>query len=186
MITRQEWQEARDWAWAFVQRAGVVVRDQEYDHIEVADLGLSELPITGAQILTLFSTKSVGCKLLILRSYQFFPQHRHPPSLVEQYPGKEEILRVQWGEFYLYVPGEHTLNPKGHPPPHRRAYCTVWHEIAMYPGDQYVVPPDTWHWFQAGPQGAVVWSFSSRVTDAQDIFLDPEVTRETIIYDRGV
>ena len=183
MITRQEWQEARDWAWDLVRKAGIVVRDEEINQIEVADLGLGELPITGLQILTLVSTQWVGAKLLILRPHQFFPQHRHPPSPTEDYPGKEEIFRGQWGEAYLYVPGEPTPNPKGNPPSHRKAYCTVWHEIVLGPGDQFRCPPDTWHWFQAGPEGAIVWSFSSKVTDAADIFLDPQVTRQTIIRD---
>ncbi len=183
MITRQEWQEARDWAWDLVRQTGIIIRDEESEHIEVADLGLSELSMTGLQILTLVSTEWIGAKLLILRPHQFFPQHRHPPSPTENYPGKEEIFRGQWGEAYLYVPGEPTPDPKGHPPSHRRAYCTVWREVILGPGDQFLCPPNTWHWFQAGPEGAVVWSFSSKVTDAEDIFLDPEITRRTIICD---
>lgn len=181
MITRQEWQEARDWAWDLVREIGIVVRDEEAERVEVADLGLGELSITGLQILTLVSTEWVGAKLLILRPNQFFPQHRHPPSPTEGYPGKEEIFRGQWGKAYLYVPGEATQVPKVNPPAHRRAHCTVWHEVALRPGDQYRCPPDTWHWFQAGRDGAVVWSFSSKVTDAADVFLDPQVTRQTII-----
>ncbi|GAB4526601.1 MAG: D-lyxose/D-mannose family sugar isomerase [Anaerolineae bacterium] len=181
MITRQEWREARDWAWSLVKTTGVIVREAEIDQIEVADLGLGELPVTGLQILTLVSTDWVGAKLLILRPNQFFPQHQHPPSPAENYPGKEEIFRGQWGEAYLYVPGEPTSNPRGNPPPHRRAYCTVWHEVVLRPGDQYHCPPGTWHWFQAGPNGAVLWSFSSKVTDAEDVFLDPQVTRQTIV-----
>ena len=183
MISRQEWQEARDWAWDLVRKTGIVVRDEEIDQIEVADVGLGELVTTGLQILTFVSTQWIGAKLLILRPYQFFPQHRHPPSSTEDYPGKEEIFRGLWGEAYLYVPGEPTSVPRAKPPLHRRAYCTVWHEVILRPGDQYHCPPDTWHWFQAGPEGAVVWSFSSKVTDAADIFLDPEVTRQTVIRD---
>ena len=183
MITRQEWQAARQWAWNLVHEAGVVLREGEFERMEVADLGLSELPITGLQILTLVSTEWIGAKLLVLRPRQFFPQHRHPPSLMEDYPGKQEVFRGHWGEVYLYVPGPRTPHPRGDPPPHRRPYCTVWHEVVLRPGDQYLCPPDTWHWFQAGPQGAVLWSFSSRVTDAADQFLDPQVVRQTVIVD---
>lgn len=183
MITRKEWQEAREWAWNLVRKSGVVVREEEFQQIEVADLGLSELSITGLQILTLVSTDWLGAKLLVLRPGQFFAQHRHPPSPAENYLGKQEVFRGQWGEAYLYVPGEPTPHPKGNPPPHRRPHCTVWHEILLRPGDQYVCPPNTWHWFQGGPQGAVVWSFSSKVTDAQDEFSDPQVRRQTVIVD---
>lgn len=181
MITRREWCEAREWAWNLARRAGLVLRDEEFEQIEVADLGLSELRTTGLQILTLLSTEWVGAKLLILRPHQFFPQHRHPPSPVDGYPGKEETFRGQWGEAYLYVPGEPTPRPQASPPPHRRPYCTVWKEVVLRPGDQYTCPPNTWHWFQAGPGGAVIWSFSGRVTDAQDEFSDPEVVRQTVV-----
>ena len=63
----------------------------------------SSVPVMPAQILS--TSIWVGVKLLVLRPNQFFPQHRHPPSLAENYPGKEEIFRRQWGEAYLYVPG---------------------------------------------------------------------------------
>lgn len=183
MITRSQFDAARQFAWDLVRKAGVVVRDSEFENIEVADLGLGELEQTGLQILTLASTPWIGVKLLILRPHQFFPQHRHPPSPAENYPGKQEIFRGQWGEAYLYVPGPATPAPRALPPPGRRQHCTVWHEILLLPGSQYICPPNTWHWFQAGPQGAVVWSFSSRVTDAQDQFSDPQVVRETQIVD---
>ena len=36
----------------------------------------------------------------------------------------------------------------------------------------------TRHWFQAGPEGAIVSEFSTRSTDDQDIFADPRIKRE--------
>lgn len=181
MITGREFEEARDWSWSLLQAAGIPLRAEERANIEVADLGLSELALTGLQILTLAATEWVGVKLLILRPGQFFPQHRHPPSPSDGYPGKEELFRGHWGEAFLYVPGMPTEGPRGEPPAHRRPHCTVWHEIVLCPEVQYRCPPNTWHWFQAGPAGAVVWSFSSRTTDAQDQFSDPAVVRQTIV-----
>jgi D-lyxose ketol-isomerase len=35
------------------------------------------------------------------------------------------------------------------------------------------------HWFQAGPEGAVVSEFSSTSVDKTDVFTDPEVRRIT-------
>jgi D-lyxose ketol-isomerase len=59
----------------------------------------------------------------------------------------------------------------------------VWHEIVLHPGDQYTIPPNTWHWFQGGDNGAVVSEFSSTSTDDADIFSDPSIVRAPKIVD---
>lgn len=169
--------EHRIWAWELAQKAGVPLLDHEHEQIEVADLGLGELEKTGLQILTLGATQWLAAKLLILRPFQFFPQHRHPPSLEESYPGKTELFRGQYGSAFLYIPGPATSNPQASPPIERKPYCTVWQEVVLGPGQQHVCPPDTWHWFQAGADGAVIWSISSKATDAADVFNDPDVRR---------
>lgn len=183
MITRAQYEAARRWAWQFVCQAGVPLREEEFHGLDVADLGLGELETTGLQILTLASSDWVGAKLLILRPNQFFPQHRHPPSLDGSYPGKTEIFRGQYGTAWLYTEGEPTAAAAVLPPPHRRRWCTVGREVRLAPGDQYVEPPNRWHWFMAGPEGAAVWSISSKVTDAADQFTDPQVVRQTRIED---
>jgi D-lyxose ketol-isomerase len=53
----------------------------------------------------------------------------------------------------------------------------VWHEIVLRPGDQYTLPPNTLHWFQAGDKGAIVSEFSSTSTDENDLFTDPRIRR---------
>ena len=183
MITRAEYDAARHWAWQFAQGAGIPLRPTEIDAMDVADLGLGELATTGLQILTLAATEWVGAKLLILRPHQFFPQHRHPPLPDGSYPGKTEVFRGQRGVAWLYTQGEATAHPQVLPPEHRRAWCTACREVRLGPGDQYVEQPNTWHWFMAGPEGAIVWSISSRVTDAADQFSDPQVVRQTRIAD---
>ena len=50
-------------------------------------------------------------------------------------------------------------------------------EVCLKPGDQYTLFPDTRHWFQAGPEGAIVSEFSTRSTDEQDMFADPRIKR---------
>jgi len=47
----------------------------------------------------------------------------------------------------------------------------------LKPGDQYTLMPETWHWFQGGPEGAVVSEFSTRSTDENDLFTDPRLKR---------
>jgi D-lyxose ketol-isomerase len=86
----------------------------------------------------------------------------------------------------MYMPGKPTPTPapRATPPTHRKHTYTSWHETVLHPGDQLTSPPNTFHWFQAGPEGAVVWSFSSRPTDVDDIFTDPDVRRKTVIVER--
>jgi D-lyxose ketol-isomerase len=47
----------------------------------------------------------------------------------------------------------------------------------LRPGDQYTLREQTKHWFQAGPDGAVVSEFSTQSYDDRDIFTDPDITR---------
>ena len=51
----------------------------------------------------------------------------------------------------------------------------------LRPGDQHTIPPDTLHWFRAGPEGAVVCEFSSTSRDELDVFTDPDVRREIVV-----
>ena len=59
----------------------------------------------------------------------------------------------------------------------REEHYTAGHEIALDPGEQYTLPPDTDHWFKAGPAGAVISELSSMSADERDIFTDPAIDR---------
>ena len=181
MITRAEQESARRRAVELLEQAGIVARQDELAGIEVADFGLGELEQSGAQILTLVDTEQIAAKVLVLFPDQTEPEHTHPR--LGDYPGKEETIRCEWGELYLYGPGEPTPNPKGHPPEHRGHTYTAWHEYVLCPGDQVTFPPNVPHWFQAGPEGAVFWSFSTKAVDVTDVFTDPDVRRETVVVD---
>lgn len=183
MITRVEFEEAQKLAAVLLTKTGLSLRPDELARIEVADFGLGELESSGGQILTLVDTERIAAKLLAMRPGQTLPEHRHPP--LGDYPGKEETIRCEWGLLYLYGPGRPTPDPRGAPPAHRRHTYTVWREYILRPGDQLTFPSNTPHWFQGGPDGAVVWSFSTKAVDVQDIFTDPEVRRETVIGDRS-
>ena len=93
--------------------------------------------------------------------------------------GKEETFRCRYGEVYLYVAGEkNTDSIKAKLPP---SDVSVFHEIVLKPGEQYTIMPETWHWFQSGPDGAVISEFSTRSTDETDVFTDKTLVRETKI-----
>ena len=181
MITRAEYESIRKRAGELLAQTGVVVTADELAGMEVADFGLSEIEISGAQILTLVDNEKIAAKLLVMLPNQTEPEHMHPA--IGDYAGKHETVRCEWGELYLYGPGKATPNPRGKPPAHRLDTYTVWREYVLGPGDQVTFLPGSPHWFQGGPQGAVIWSFSTKATDIQDIFTDPNIQRQTVIVD---
>lgn len=174
-ITRDEYEAARAETLAYFARIGVVLSEQEKQRIEVADFGLGALKQFGVQLITYVDTTRVGAKEVVLMPGQICPEHRHPP--VNGGPGKEETFRCRFGTLYLYVDGPPTRSPQGHVPEDRREHFTVWHEVVLNPGDQYTVYPDTLHWFQAGPEGAVMSEFATPGTDEYDRYTDPGVAR---------
>ena len=181
MITRKEYDAARQATLDMLNKAGIVLTPEEQANIEVADVGFGDLKNIGLQAITYVNTDRVCAKELIMTPWQSFPEHQHPPVAGE--PGKEETFRCRWGEVYLYVTGEPTPNPKGCPPESRKSYYTVAHEVNVRPGEQYTLYPNTLHWFQAGPEGAIVSEFSTRSRDETDIFTDPDVRRIPEIAD---
>jgi D-lyxose ketol-isomerase len=88
-----------------------------------------------------------------------------------------ETFRCRWGRVFLYVPGEPAPNAKDRVPKGSEPHYTVFHEIVLNPGDQYTIPPDTPHWFQADDGGAIVSEFSSTSRDECDVFTDPRIRR---------
>lgn len=178
-LNREEYFKYRNATKAFLEKAGIVITPAEEDRLEVADLGLGEFESTGLGLLTYVNTDRVCAKELVLLPGQTCPQHKHPR--IDGKPGKEETFRCRWGLVYLYVPGPATPNPKARPPRHRAATYDVWKEIVLHPGDQYTIHPETWHWFQGGPEGAVVSEFSTRSVDEADEFTDPDIRRIPVI-----
>jgi D-lyxose ketol-isomerase len=85
--------------------------------------------------------------------------------------------------MYFYVPGENTFHDgflvKG-----KEHYYTVRHEILMRPGDQITLTPGVKHWFQAGPDGVVMYSFSTIARDILDKFTDPDIVRTTKVVEK--
>lgn len=174
-LTREQHKHFQEITHDYLKRAGIVLTPHEAENIEIADLGLGEYETTGLSLVTYINTERCCAKELVLLPGQTCPEHLHPP--VNGQPGKEETFRCRWGTVYLYVSGDATPNPKAKPPAHRAHTYTVWHEVVLNPGEQYTIYPETWHWFQGGPEGAVVSEFSTRSTDENDLFTDPDIRR---------
>jgi D-lyxose ketol-isomerase len=154
MTSPAERRDAVAYAAEQLAAAGVVLTEAERDAIEVADFGLGRLRETGLMLLVYVNTDRYCAKELVLYPGQTCPEHRHPPF--DGSPGKEETFRCRSGSVTLSVDGE---------------------ELVLRPGEQHTIPPDTLHWFRAGPEGAVVSEFSSTSRDDLDVFTDPEVRR---------
>jgi D-lyxose ketol-isomerase len=147
--------EARERAAAMLDEAGIVLTPRERESIEIADFGLGRLEEIGLQIVVYVNTDRVCAKELVLFPKQRCPEHRHPP--VADDPGKEETFRVRRGAVRLQVDGAG--------------------DILLRPGEQYTVPANTLHSFEAGDEGAIVSEFSTTSRDALDVFTDPEIVR---------
>jgi len=154
---------------------GIILTPHERAAIEIADFGLDEAERTGLEIVVYVNTDRYCAKELVLFPRQTCPEHRHPP--IGSDPGKMETFRCRWGTVWLYVEGEPTEQIQAQVPQGSEAYYTVFHEIALLPGQQYTIPPNTRHWFQAGDEGAIVSEFSSTSRDAFDEFTDPRIRR---------
>ncbi|HUI11480.1 MAG TPA: D-lyxose/D-mannose family sugar isomerase [Bacteroidota bacterium] len=163
----------------FLKKAHIAVTEGEAASIEVAEFGLNDFRTLGLQLIVYENNDRYCAKELILFPGQTCPEHRHPP-LGEGNPGKQETFRCRWGEVYLYTVGEPAAKPKAKIPPRYREKFTVWKETILRPGGQYTIPPDTLHWFQAGPKGAVVSEFSSTSNDETDLFTDQTIRRTPV------
>lgn len=175
MIKRSEVKEAQAKAAGMLADVGIELTAEERENIEIAEFGLGELERTGLELVVYVNTDRYCAKDLVLFPGQTCPEHRHPPVFGE--PGKMETFRCRWGKVWLYVDGKPTPDVQAQVPEGSEEYYTVFREIELNPGQQYTIPPDTLHWFQAAGEGAIVSEFSSTSRDEFDIFTDPRIKR---------
>jgi D-lyxose ketol-isomerase len=180
-MKRSEVLTAQERARQMLVGAGISLTSEESANIEVADLGLNRLSSEGLELVTYVNTDRYCAKELVLFPGQTCPEHRHPTVCGRA--GKQETFRCRRGVVWLYVEGLPTPRVQAKVPEASKAYYTVFHEIVLRPGEQYTIPPDTLHWFQAGPDGAIVSEFSSSSHDESDVFTDPRIRRQTVIED---
>src|SRR5437764_10149192 len=134
MLTRQQSLQAQARARDYLNRAGIVLTEEEAHTIEVADFGRDELESTGLELVVYVNTERVCAKELVLFPRQTCPEHRHPP--IGTQPGKEETFRCRWGTVYLSIEGEATAKSVAQLPVGRESTYTVRHEVVLQPGQQ--------------------------------------------------
>ena len=155
MITKQEYERAAAYTRRALKNAGIAITDEEARRIEIADFGLGDLDNLGLQLLVYVNTERCCAKEMVLRPFQTF--------------------RVRRGTCYLYVSGEGQKETIRARVPDTEV--TVFHEIVLREGEQYTLSPGTWHWFQAGEEGAIISEFSTKSRDEADVFRDARVQR---------
>lgn len=162
---------------AFLEESGIALTKKEKENIEIADFGLNKIDEIGLQIITYINTNKVCAKEMVLFPNQTCPQHIHMNGVENGIPfdGKEETFRVRKGLCYLYVSGygEKSLMKAKTP----STDINVYKEIILHEGEQYTLFPNTWHWFQAGDEGAIISEFSTKSRDEYDVFLDKRIKR---------
>ena len=176
-MKRETYEKQVEETLAYYEKAGIVLTEDEKKRIEVVDFGLDIVDRMGLQILTYINTDRVCAKEMVLMPYQTCAEHKHVPT--NGMECKEETFRCRYGLVYLYVSGEGKREDIQARIP--ESDVSVFHEIVLRPGEQYTIMPETWHWFQAGAEGAVISEFSTRSTDETDQFTDKRLVRATKI-----
>lgn len=177
MITKKQYTEASEYVQKAFADAGIKITEKEAASIEVADFGLGMVEKVGLQLIVYVNTERVCAKEMVLRPFQTCPEHIHMGGVENgnAYVGKEETFRVRKGTCYLYVTGEGKKEDINARIP--ETDVTVFHEVVLKEGEQYTLYPETWHWFQAGPDGAIISEFSTKSRDESDLFRDARISR---------
>lgn len=176
-MRKEVYEEIKKRALEYYDKASIVLSPKEKMSVEVADFGLNDIEKIGLILVTYINTERCCAKEMVLLPGMTCPEHVHAPISGLGYPGKEETFRCRFGTVYLYVEGDKTEVRNGSVPEEYEGTYTVFHEIVLQAGDQYTIQPNTKHWFQAGPSGAVISEFSTPSFDEYDIFTDINIRR---------
>lgn len=173
MLTKKDYDFYSTKAAEYFEKAGIAITETERSEIQVAEYDLGCIDKVGLELVVYINTERCCAKELVLLPYQTCPEHRHPE--IDGKPGKEETFRCRYGKVYLYISGEKTGEISAKLPEGMEKYFTCEREIVLNPGEQFTIPPNILHWFQAGPDGAVVSEFSTQSRDECDIYTDPRI-----------
>jgi D-lyxose ketol-isomerase len=182
-MKRETYEQFKPLILNYFDQAHIALTEREKENLEIADFGLEQFAQIGLSIVTFINTERCCAKEMVLLPGQTCPEHRHPAIGELNYPGKEETFRCRLGTVYLYVEGEPSHSISSALPETGSEHYSVFHEIVLREGEQYTIEPNTRHWFQGGPEGAVVSEFSTKSLDDYDIFTDPIINRIPVIED---
>lgn len=183
MITRAEWNRLQEQSAELIGEAKVGVSAEELARMDVADFGLSDIYVEGAQITPLLDTEKLAVRVLVQLPGQTEPEHWH--EAVGNILGKEETLRVIRGTLLIYTQGQDSVR-LGRIPSRNAAYYTCREEHVLHENESMTFQPGEKHWFQAYGEPVVFYSISTTAMDARDPFTNPNVVRTTVITENEV
>lgn len=152
-----------------INKSNFPVTEEELKSLIVNDFGLDNLKEEGFGLIDLLRSERVRVNLIVLLPNQSLPEHLHPAYKNEK--GKEETIRVLYGATNVFIEGEKATDikiPKG-----KELWYTALKKIELKVGQQFTVPSNIKHWFQAGENGSVNIAFQNRVDESHNIFYDP-------------
>ena len=152
--------------------SGFGVTDDELTQIDIIDFGLGNFAAEGVATIDLVNTAGLRIKLMVMLPGQSLPQHTHPPYT--HHAGKEETIRVIYGQLLIYIDGADTM-AKGTVPPGKENCYILRDELGLNGTDQVYLAPGRAHWFQAGRSGAVSLAFYTQADDRYNKWADPAV-----------
>ena len=93
MLTKQDYEKYSQLAIEYLDKAGIVITDEEKKKVEVAEYELGGIDKVGLELVVYVNTEKCCAKELVLLPYQTCPEHRHPSVNGEM--GKEETFRCR-------------------------------------------------------------------------------------------
>ena len=115
-----------------ILRSHVAISPSELSNLAFEDFGLGNPRIEGFGYVDILRTIALRITILALLPGQTLPEHFHPPY--DGHIGKEETLRVVYGETRIYIPGEKN-NETMIVPAGKEAYYKALHEIRLHRGE---------------------------------------------------
>lgn len=171
MLDLNQQKKIRKNALDYFNNAGIALSKEEIDReIKIFNYENVDFYTMGIVIVTFINTERYCGRYILFFPGQCAGEHWHPD--VDKYRGKEETLRVLYGNAYAYGEGEPTKNIKAKIPEGKENYFTSRCETILNPGDQYTVGLNEKHWWQAGPDGVIALEVSSTARDSYDLYTD--------------
>ena len=171
MMDLKTQEEIRSRALDYFKKARVVLSEEEIaKEIKIFDYNTGDFYEIGLVIVTFVNERRYCGRFILFFPGQSVGEHWHPN--VGENKGKEETLRVLYGQAYSYGEGEPTKNIKAKIPKGREKYYTSRNETILNPGDQYIVKLNEKHWWQGGPNGVIALEVSSKARDEHDLYTD--------------